>query len=99
MLIWTGIALTGLLAGLVVAAFVFRSRLTLRNKVIALGLFIGLGATLAVGSIATWRSSLALHDYESTTLSAIRDSRKGQIEDYFVTIHEQMVNFSQNQMV
>jgi len=99
MLMWTGIVLTGLLVGLMVAAFVFRNRLMLRNKMIALGLFIGLGATLAVGSIATWRSSDALYAYESSTLAALRDSRKHQIEDYFVTIHEQMLNFSQNEMV
>ena len=82
-----------------VAVFVFRNRLSLRNKIVALGLMIGLGSVLAIGIIATTNSSKALHKFEATSISAIRDGRKAQIEDYFVGIHEQIYNFAQNQMV
>lgn len=82
-----------------IAAFLFRNRLSLRNKIVALALFIGLGSVLSVGWIAANKSSKTLHDYEMVSIAALRDARKSQIEDYFVAIHEQMYNFAQNQMV
>lgn len=82
-----------------IAAFLFRNRLTLRSKIVALCLLIGLGSVVSVGLIATSKSSKALHDYEMISIAALRDARKSQIEDYFIGIHEQMYNFAQNQMV
>lgn len=96
---WFTYVLGALVVTFVLLAVIFRNRLSLRNKIIVLGLMIGLGSVLSVGYIATTQSSAALQDYEALTLSAIRDSRQAQIEDYFVTIHEQLVNFSQNEMV
>lgn len=96
---WFTYVLSVPIIALVLVAILFRNRLSLRNKIIMLGLMIGLGSVLSVGYIATKQCSAALHDYETMTLAAIRDSRQAQIEDYFVTIHEQLVNFSQNQMV
>lgn len=78
---------------------VFRNRLSLRTKVLSLGLVIGIGSTLTVGFISIQTSSIALEEQQRSALIAIRDGRKAQIEDYFVAIHEQMVNFSQNEMV
>jgi methyl-accepting chemotaxis protein len=96
---WIGISFSACIGLLGLLAFLFRNRLSLRNKIIVFGLMIGLGSMLAVGMIASSHSSKALHAYESTTLAAIRDGRKAQIQDYFVSIHEQMVNFAQNEMV
>ena len=44
MLLWFGIVLSGFIASLIVATLMLRKRLTLRYKIVALGLFIGLGA-------------------------------------------------------
>lgn len=64
-----------------------------------LGLIIGIGSTYAVGSLAARSSGSALQSQAALLLEAVRDGRKDQIENYFVGIHEQILNFSQNQMV
>ncbi|MFK7790474.1 MAG: hypothetical protein AB8C95_13390, partial [Phycisphaeraceae bacterium] len=98
-MMWFTVVLALLVGVLGVLAVIFRNRLSLRNKIVVLGLMIGLGSVLSVGTIATSQSSNALEEYEVLTLAALRDGRKSQIEDYFVGIHEQMFNFAQNQMV
>ncbi len=98
MFIWSLVPAV-LVVALAIAAILLRNRLSLRNKVIVLGLLIGLGSTAAVSLIATRQNTGSFEEYERMTLAALRDGRKAQIEDYFVSIHEQMFNFSQNQMV
>lgn len=99
MLTWiTALLAGGCVAG-IIAAVVFRNRLSFRSKIIALSLFVGIGTTFAVGVISVRGSSNALERSASGSLQAVRDGRKSQIEDYFVAIHEQMANFSQNEMV
>lgn len=99
MLIWIPIALLMIIVGWTAYCLVRRNHLSLRMKVLSLGLVIGLGSTLAVGFISTQTSVKMFTEYQDATLSALRDGRKSQIEDYFVKIHEQMFNFAQNQMV
>ena len=99
MLMWVPVVLMALLAGWVVFCVIRRNSLLLRTKILSLGLVIGLGSTLAVGFMAIRTSTTTFEGFQRLSLSAIRDGRKSQIEDYFVTIHEQMRNFSQNQMV
>jgi|GEM_PF-2446716 len=99
MFTWITLSLAVFLIALAFCTVVFRNRLSLRSKIVSLGLLIGLSSTLVVGVMATHSSITALEGATTDSLVAIRDGRKGQIEDYFLTIHEQMVNFSQNQMV
>ncbi|MFK7788962.1 MAG: hypothetical protein AB8C95_05625, partial [Phycisphaeraceae bacterium] len=99
MMVGVTAALLVILVGWTGFCLVRRNRLSLRTKVLSLGLIIGVGSTVTVGLISTQTSVSALDDLQSSTLAALRDGRKSQIEDYFVGIHEQMFNFAQNQMV
>jgi methyl-accepting chemotaxis protein len=82
---------------LIGAAWCVRHRLTIKLKLIALSVCIGVVSLCAMGLIGTDRSADVLLEQRQDALQAIAESRKTQIEDYFGFIREQMVNFSQDQ--
>ena len=77
--------------------WLLRRRLNIQLKLIALSALIGLGSILAVASVATHRSTQALLEQSQQNLQAVTAARKGQIENYFNFIHEQLINFAGNQ--
>jgi methyl-accepting chemotaxis protein len=99
MLIWFCIAMSSALVAWTGFCIVRRHRLSIRTKVMTLGMVIGGGSAMAVGMLAIKASTDTFESAQRATLSAIRDGREAQISDYFVGIHEQLLNFSQNEMV
>lgn len=58
-----------------------------------------LAASILLSYTATLSSNAALEQAAKNQLTAIRDTKKTQIEDYFGTIQNQVLTFSNNQMV
>jgi len=56
-------------------------------------------SSISLTSIATGSSSKALESAASNQLIAIREAKKTQIEDYFSTIRDQALTFSNNTMI
>ncbi len=88
-----------LIGGVAGALYAFRAKLTLKHKLIALGLGIGIGSLATIGWLSINKSHDALLTQKEHALEGLRVTRQGQIEDYFGFIHKQMFNFAQNRMV
>ncbi|VAW34593.1 Methyl-accepting chemotaxis sensor/transducer protein, partial [hydrothermal vent metagenome] len=79
-------------------AVMFRN-LSLKVKLIALFLVVGL-VPLLVGVVVIYRSSSAALEHETfNQLVSIREIKKAQIEGYFKTIENQALTFSQDVMI
>jgi len=74
----------------------FRKHLTIKLKLIALTVSVGLASIYIIGAVSTQRASKALLDQREQGLEAILASRQTQIEDYFGFIREQLSNFAIN---
>ncbi|MEM7627596.1 MAG: methyl-accepting chemotaxis protein, partial [Planctomycetota bacterium] len=83
----------------VAGLWAFRKHLTIKLKLIALSVSIGLGSIYVIGAVATNQASDALLAEREQGLEAILASRKTQIEDYMGFIKEQLTNFSQNRSI
>ena len=78
------------------ALWFFRERMTIKFKLIALTVSVGLASIYVVGVISTTRASEAILYDRKHELEAINAGRKHELESYFKFIREQMVNFSQD---
>lgn len=81
------------------ALWFFRQHMTIKLKLIALTVSVGLASIYVIGAVSTQKSSSALLEGRELALEAILAARQTQVEDYFGFIREQMVNFSQDQGV
>ena len=71
----------------------------LRSKLLAAFLFIGLGAVLITGWQSYRSAKAALEGASFKALTAVRETKKRQIESYFDHIRAQIVGFSESQMI
>ncbi len=96
----TEILLVGVIfAVALAAAWWWRRSMTIKLKITALGLFLGLGAITVVGLVSISRSRDALLQEQQKSLIAIATGRKHHIEKYFQTIRGQMLNFANSDMI
>ena len=82
-----------------IAVWFFRNKMTIKLKIAALAMFLGLGAITVVGLLSISKSREALLAEQKNALSALVAARKHHIESYFQTIRGQMLNFAQNDMI
>lgn len=92
-----GVVFLSLAAG--TSAIVFRNRLSLRLKLIAMTLSVVVLALIALNQLAVYESEQALVKTETHVIKGIRAGSQSQIETYFGVINEQMRNFANNLMV
>ncbi|MEO1236758.1 MAG: methyl-accepting chemotaxis protein [Planctomycetota bacterium] len=97
MLILIPVAAAALLAA--AALWWFRQRLTVKHKLMALSVGVGLASITVVGVVATHNARTSLVQQREEALLGLMSARQTQVEDYFAVIREQMVNFSQERGV
>jgi len=78
------------------ALFIFKDRLSVLHKLIALCVLTGIGGIALTTMISQNSSSKALVKSETSALNAVAAAKGHEIEVYFDTINEQIHNFAQN---
>ncbi len=71
----------------------------IRTKLILLLLFVGITPIAILGTSSILRSNHALEEALLKHLTSIRELKKNQIENYFETIKNQIITYSENGMV
>ena len=68
-------------------------------KLITILLIIGLAPVLVVGWLALENATEALMDKSYSQLESVRNSRKSAVERFFQTINDQIITFSEDNMI
>ena len=76
-----------------------KSKLTLKMKLMASMLIVGILPLLVAGILMLTKSSDALQQQAFNQLESLRTVKKDQIEDYFGQIHDQVLTFSESETV
>ncbi|WP_428389276.1 methyl-accepting chemotaxis protein [Mucisphaera sp.] len=90
------VAIIATAVGLIFLLWLYRNRLTIRHRIIALAAAIGLTSTLAVGFLAVQKSRQALILASQDKLASLQELHTAEIQHYFQFIENQMLTFSNN---
>ena len=75
----------------------------IKNKLLIGAITLAIVPVILIGSVVGWlsvdSSKQALKNQIQNQLTAIRDTKKSQIEHYFETINKQVITFSDDQMI
>lgn len=77
----------------------FLNSLSLQKKLIFFMLMIGIVPLLVAIVVTSTTASSSIQDATLSRLDALRAAKKGQIEDYFTTISNQVITFSEDKMI
>lgn len=75
------------------------NKVGLRTKFLSIFLIVGLLPFFVVGIVSLIKTKASLSQQAFNQLVAVRDIKKNQVEQYFTTLKNQIITFSENKMI